>query len=576
MKNTLFLFMLLGIFLAAGCNFTPPSIISCIITSPSACDNGSARRANELIVSLRKGIDTTDLFNPVSGVKYICVPAIIDPDIGDYPMLSIKDDTTGMGDCDTILTVTTGLTALRAELEELLSSPGKPVNLGEIKIKKSCNCDLILLEMTLPTNVELNNGVAGTSTKTKKQDNGMLGSIGFNYDIDPGPVAATPLPVFNPPNDCVKYYYVDTTNLDAVEEVERLGSDLGDCNWKIIHSPGFTPAVYSEKMVKVAIVDTGVDPFYGYSNKAPTKDIYNPAYYLNAGSVAELTRGGNSKQVRYGSPLGGDQKPNSTACVDDDFYGYDYFYGDNNPSDAQGHGTHIAGIVMTGEDDGTSQIRIMPLQFGGYSIEGDTSSPFECDLFAGICAIDYASRNQADIINLSWGYYSDERNETLERQLHLARQRGSLIVASTGNDAKNIDVCDHWPSNFTAVFPNNIIAVAALDSLRSNGTMGMATYSNVGQIADLAAPGTMIKGARIGTENGYIQLSGTSMAAGVISRRAAMLKYSPGSGVGLSSSRLKQRILSETDQDILICTNNNRKYRMAADPTLRAAIGYTP
>lgn len=579
MKTTHLLLVMTGLLFVLGCGecFDATDTNTCLTTPATSCDVGTARRSDELIISLRDGIDTTDLLNPISGTKYICWSSTPDPDIGDYPMLTIKEDSTGMGDCDSVLVVTTGIAALKAELEGLLSTPGKPVSLGEIKIKKKCNCDLILLETTLPSNVDLNNGVAGSTTKTKKQDNGMLGSIGFNYDIDPGPIASTPiLPAFNPPTDCVKYYYIDTTDQDEVDEVLRVVANLEECNYQIIHAPGFLPAVNTEKTVKVAIVDTGVDPFYGYAGKSPTQDIYNPSYYLNPGSVAELMRGGSSERVRYGSPLGGDDLPNSTACVNDDFYGYDYFHNDNNPSDAQGHGTHIAGIVMTGEDDGTSQIKIIPLQFGGYSVVGDTSSSFECDLFAGICAIDYATKNQADIINLSWGYYADERNETLERQLYLAGKAGALIVASTGNDAKNIDVCEHWPSNFTALFPNNMIAVAALDSLRSNGTMGIAPYSNTGRIADLAAPGTMIEGAMVGTGNGYIELSGTSMAAGVISRRAAMLKYTPGQSRGLTASQLKQQILNETEQDILICTNNNRKYRMATDPTLRSAIGYIP
>ncbi len=350
----------------------------------------------------------------------------------------------------------------------------------------------------------------------------------------------------------------------------------GKCAKKLLAVPlGSSPPAPGKPAVKIAVIDTGVDPYYGYFATGSNGTVFNPAYDLTSTELNDFQSGDVGIPFDYGAQIQGNSTDDNDSCLDDDFYGYDYFHKNNNPADAQGHGTHIAGTIMTGQLDSLNNIRIMPLQFGGYEIAGDTSSAFSCDLFAGLCAINYATNNGADVINLSWGYYSNEVNAPLERELFFARAADIVVVASTGNDGVSIDSCQHWPSNFRDSFPENMLAVAALDSLRPDSTMGIASYSNTGTKADcLAASGTQINSARIGTVFGYVNLSGTSMAAAVISRRAAMLRYLSAGAPRSDAATVKQQIMDETVTDPNICTLNNRKYDYRRDSTLLTAIGY--
>lgn len=158
----------------------------------------------------------------------------------------------------------------------------------------------------------------------------------------------------------------------------------------------------------------------------------------------------------------------------DDVFGYNFVHRSNNPTDDNGHGTHVAGIIAATRNNsigvtGTANVRVMALKV--LNAEGNGS---DSDILA---ALEYAISNGAHIINMSLGGggYSAAFDEVCRR----AYDRGILVVASTGNGyASQID----FPSSL-----NSVVAVGATDIHDQ-----VADFSNVGQGIELVAPGVQI------------------------------------------------------------------------------------
>lgn len=165
----------------------------------------------------------------------------------------------------------------------------------------------------------------------------------------------------------------------------------------------------------------------------------------------------------------------------DDVYGFDFYQDDNDPSDADGHGTHVAGIVGAQGDNAmgvsgvSRQCRLMICRFLDASGNGLTSDAID--------AVNYAVANGARVINNSWvgGGYS----AALEAAIANARDQGVLFVAAAGNTSSDNDVITVYPAGYEV---SNVIAVAATTRLD-----GLATFSNYGAgSVKLGAPGTEI------------------------------------------------------------------------------------
>lgn len=241
--------------------------------------------------------------------------------------------------------------------------------------------------------------------------------------------------------------------------------------------------------VKVAIVDTGCQ--YDHN------DLQNVMWENPNGEVI-----GN----------GNDEDEN---CFEDDFIGYDFI--NKNPwfNDVDGHGTHVAGIVASKIPQNDIDLKIMNLKV----LELRRAS-----LFDAVCGIQYAIDKKADIINLSWGYYSKNESPILKNVLVESHSKKIIIVTSAGNDNMNVDCCLHWPSNFTA-YPDldNVLSIAALADTDGGTNFVIADYSNFGLFSvDLSAAGTNILSAY--PPNIQEALSGTSMAAPAVAGELAKIK----------------------------------------------------
>jgi subtilisin family serine protease len=159
----------------------------------------------------------------------------------------------------------------------------------------------------------------------------------------------------------------------------------------------------------------------------------------------------------------------------DDVHGWDVSNDDNDPTDGNGHGTHVSGTIAAQDNNGLGIVGVAPdAQIMPVKALGDSGSGSTFDLAAGLL---YASANGADVINNSWGCQGGcPTVPELEDAVAMAYQRGATVVFAAGND--NRDVRNYAPQNR----PESIVASA------SDPSNPRASFSNFGFV-DVGAPG---------------------------------------------------------------------------------------
>jgi hypothetical protein len=193
----------------------------------------------------------------------------------------------------------------------------------------------------------------------------------------------------------------------------------------------------------------------------------------------------------------------------DDFYGWDFAYGDSNPMDVHGHGTHVAGTIAAANNGvGATGVAfgamIMPVQV----LDSDGYGSWD----AVASGIRYAVDNGADIINLSLG---GGYSSAIASALSYANDMGVFVAAAAGNDGESTP---GYPAYHSGDF-DNVLSVGAHDSDDS-----LAWFSNrVGDsgAVQIDAPGVDVYSTLPG--NSYDSWSGTSMATPHVAGVAALV-----------------------------------------------------
>ncbi|HUR62473.1 MAG TPA: S8 family serine peptidase [Candidatus Thermoplasmatota archaeon] len=199
------------------------------------------------------------------------------------------------------------------------------------------------------------------------------------------------------------------------------------------------------------------------------------------------------------------------------------------PYDADGHGSHVAGI-LAGQGPlrgGAPAVGLVVVQV--FSPDGHASDQAVAD------GIRFAVGHGAQVIGLSLGGGTFPILGTAsEGAAQSAIDRGVLVVAAAGNDGPgNQDIAS--PASLKGV-----IAVAALDrqgaiaSFSSRGSPDTPLLAGLGtprsapdQKPEVAAPGVAITSAWLG--HGHASASGTSMAVPfVVAALALLLQAHPG------------------------------------------------
>jgi subtilisin family serine protease len=200
----------------------------------------------------------------------------------------------------------------------------------------------------------------------------------------------------------------------------------------------------------------------------------------------------------------------------------DRYYGNNdlmasNPF----HGTHCAGIIAAvrnnkmGVDGIADNVKIMMVRAVPDGDEHDKDIAL---------AIRYAVDNGAQVISMSFGKEFSPEKQWVDDAVQYAEKMGVLLVHAAGNDGKNVDSTDNFPSPIyknTNKKATNWITVGASGD-PSNGGIA-ANFSNYGKKeVDIFAPGVQIYSTMPGG-NVYGAASGTSMACPVVAGTAALI-----------------------------------------------------
>jgi hypothetical protein len=174
-------------------------------------------------------------------------------------------------------------------------------------------------------------------------------------------------------------------------------------------------------------------------------------------------------------------------------------------TDPNGHGTWMTGIVAAETDNAYGMagvayagVSVMPVVVLGADGTGQDS-----DIIAGVV---YAADHGADVILMAFS--NPGFSPALQAAIDYAWAQGAVLVAATGNDASS-----------SATYPagdRGVIGVAATDQ-----TDAVATFSNYGTDAFMAAPGVDIQASAPG--GGRDTISGTSASAAFVAGSAALL-----------------------------------------------------
>ena len=243
----------------------------------------------------------------------------------------------------------------------------------------------------------------------------------------------------------------------------------------------------------------------------------------------------------------------------DDIYGYNIKGKNGDVNDTDGHGTHVAGLA------GQQGARIMVVK------AANTSGGFSSENL--VKAVNYASQNGADVINMSVGttYCTDELRKAIEE----AAQR-AVVVAAAGNSGK--PTAESGYDDSENMFPAGLSTVLGVMSYDEAGEL--AWFSNWDYEADsevdyeIIAPGENIYST---TLNGkYKMESGTSMSTAIVSAicgRVIEQWRSCGDAVAYDPELVKKCIVSGA-KEVVTYTDQDGRIHQFPKVNLEGALAW--
>ncbi len=223
--------------------------------------------------------------------------------------------------------------------------------------------------------------------------------------------------------------------------------------------------------------------------------------------------------------------------------------------DRYGHGTHVAATIAGRAGRTADTAEYQGIAAGAHIVSlrvlGDDGSGVASSVIEAIdWAIEHKRRYNIRVINLSLGgpVVQSYRDDPLCEAVDRAIDAGIVVVASAGNHGQTADGRRIFGAITSPGNHPGVITVGALDTKQTadRADDGIATWSSRGPTMydlvmkpDLVAPGTRVTSAEAAGSylstafpqrhvagsgaTGYMQLSGTSMAASVVSGAAALL-----------------------------------------------------
>lgn len=184
--------------------------------------------------------------------------------------------------------------------------------------------------------------------------------------------------------------------------------------------------------------------------------------------------------------------------------GYDVLDGDASPSDENGHGTAVAGIVAARANNHRGiagacwACRVLPVRALGRDGTGSSSAIAD--------GIVWAVDHGASVVNLSLG--ASQPSLAIDAAVKYAARHDVVVVAAAGNGGST--------KRFYPAATEGVVAVAATDE-----SDRLYSWSNRGDWVELTAPGCNTAPWRNAT---YATFCGTSSAAPLVAGLAALVR----------------------------------------------------
>jgi subtilisin family serine protease len=185
--------------------------------------------------------------------------------------------------------------------------------------------------------------------------------------------------------------------------------------------------------------------------------------------------------------------------------------------DAHGHGTHCIGTACGSPDpDGTRRYGVgTEAEIFAGKVLSDSGSGSDRGILAGI---NWALANNCAIVSMSLGADIRETSRAYETVGKVALDRGTLIVAAAGNNARR-----PGDPGFIGVPANSpsIMAIAATDAANQIARFSSGSGNGDGGRVDFAGPGVKVFSSWPLAQR-YNTINGTSMATPHVSGIAAL------------------------------------------------------
>ncbi|MEM7535673.1 MAG: S8 family serine peptidase [Chloroflexota bacterium] len=285
-------------------------------------------------------------------------------------------------------------------------------------------------------------------------------------------------------------YRLDIPINDAVQASQyRIWHWWSSDNTSYINQDAYTQVGFSEQLVStppsneahrsiVAVLDTGLDMFHPAWTSGQV--ITTGLDLIDCSGIVE-----NIVNSGINNPAN-----NAPAC--------DNLPLDDDAGSAQGHGTHVAGIIAKI----APHSKILPVRVLDGAGRGE--------VYILAYAIRWAVDQGADVINISLG--TGGSSFLLDDAVKYANDRGVLVVAAAGNDNSNEP---SYPAAQTEV-----IGVTSVDANSQK-----APFANFGEWVDMAAPGVgIVSTLTTGQGSGYGSADGTSMSTPFVSAAVALMR----------------------------------------------------
>jgi subtilisin family serine protease len=222
--------------------------------------------------------------------------------------------------------------------------------------------------------------------------------------------------------------------------------------------------------------------------------------------------------------------------------------------DGNGHGTHCAGTIA-GSLDNTWSAGYCLGKIVAVKVLSNSGSGATTGIVSGInWVISNRPAGAPNLISMSLG---GGASTSLDDACHSANNAGVIPVVAAGNDNANAQ-------NTSPCRSTGSLCVGATDSNNN-----FASYTNYGNVVDVAAPGTSIKSAWYTSNTAYNTISGTSMATPAMAGMIGLYLVKNGLN-SISVSQARQQVVNYGTKNTILNYGNPK----TMNPSVGNVIGY--